>query len=398
MNTIDLDLGEDFKSIDLDNNFSGNNNNSVKFAGYNNSSPKPSSTPTNPNPPRLVVHERSSPKSSNLDLGADMLFNPDKIKKRPASPGGGSESSFGKSLYNDIDKPSQPKISSPSFPDLDNSKGDGLFDDLKSFDMDSGIKPPTDFNFDDLNSANTNLFDTPSHHEQPQTIVRPKTEEEIQNEKFELLLKLERLKQRKDVTISRNFTMSSDLEDIKQEYEKLVYMKRVDNWTKQCKRGLIFCVNGIEMLNNKYDPFEVDLDGWSDEVYADQDEYDDIFEELYDKYKEKGTMAPELKLLFALGGSAFAFTMKKSLFRRAVPGMDEVMRQNPDVLKNFFQDQGQQMPQQAQYSQPPPRRPDMREPDNVDDIINRLSQATSSEDVKNINVPGRGGRDISLDI
>lgn len=395
MNTIDLDLGDDFKSIDLDNNFSGNNNNSVKFAGFsNNSSPTPQRH--NPNPPRLVVHERSSPKpSSNLDLGADMLFNPDKIKKRPSSPGGGgNESSFGKSLYSDIDKPSQPKIASPSFPDLD-TKSDGLFDD---FNMDSNeIKPPTDFNFDDLNSNNNNLFDTPSHQEQMQPVSRPKTEEEIQNEKFELLLKLERLKQRKDVTISRNYTMSSPLEDIKQEYEKLVYMKRIDNWTKQCKRGLIFCVNGIEMLNNKYDPFEVDLDGWSDEVYADQDEYDDIFEELYDKYKEKGTMAPELKLLFALGGSAFAFTMKKSLFKRAVPGMDEVMRQNPDVLKNFFQGQGQQMPSQEQYQ--PPRRPDMREPDNVDDIINRLSQATSSEEVKNINVGGgRGGRDISLDL
>jgi len=392
MNTIDLDLGsDDFKSIDLDNNFTTNSGNSVKFGGFTNSS-SPTPQKFNSNPPRLVVHDNLSSKSNNIDMGADMLFNPDKIKKRPSSPSV-NDSSFGKSLYTDIDKPSFPKMSSPSFQE---SKHDNFFDDVKSFDVDtnSGIKPPTDFNFDDFNSNKGNLFDTPTEtYSQPMTNVKQKTEEEIQNEKFELLLKLDRIKEKKGIVVSRNYTMASPLEDIKQEYEKLVYIKRLDNWTKQCKRGLLFCVNGIEMLNNKYDPFDIDLDGWGDEIYADQDEYDDVFEELYDKYKGKGTMAPEIKLLLGLSGSAFAFAMKKSVFNRAVPGMDEVMRQNPDVLKNFFQGQQPQQTQQQSNN----RRPDMREPDNVDDIIDRLSRATTSEEVNNINV-GRGGRDISMDL
>ena len=60
MNTIDLDLGsDDFKSIDLDNNFTSHTGNSVKFGGFNNSS-SPTPQKFNSNPPRLVVHDNLS--------------------------------------------------------------------------------------------------------------------------------------------------------------------------------------------------------------------------------------------------------------------------------------------------------------------------------------------------
>ena len=56
-------------------------------------------------------------------------------------------------------------------------------------------------------------------------------------------------------------------------------------------------ITAIEFLNNKFDPLDLKLDGWSESIHENINDYDDVFEELHEKYKGKGEMAPELKLL-----------------------------------------------------------------------------------------------------
>ena len=46
-------------------------------------------------------------------------------------------------------------------------------------------------------------------------------------------------------------------------------------------------------------------------------------------------MSPELKLLFQLGGSAMMVHMTNTMFKSAMPGMDDIMRQNPDLMRSF---------------------------------------------------------------
>jgi hypothetical protein len=46
-------------------------------------------------------------------------------------------------------------------------------------------------------------------------------------------------------------------------------------------------------------------------------------------------MAPELKLLFQLGGSAIMLHMTNTMFKSAMPGMDDIMRQNPELMQQF---------------------------------------------------------------
>ena len=46
-------------------------------------------------------------------------------------------------------------------------------------------------------------------------------------------------------------------------------------------------------------------------------------------------MAPELKLVFQLGGSAMMAHMTNTLFKTAMPGMDDIFRQNPDLMRQF---------------------------------------------------------------
>jgi hypothetical protein len=94
-------------------------------------------------------------------------------------------------------------------------------------------------------------------------------------------------------------------------------------------------INGIEFLNNRFDPFDIKLDGWGEQINENVNDYDEIFGELYEKYKSRATMAPELKLLFQLGGSAIMVHMTNTMFKSALPNMDDILRQNPDLMRQF---------------------------------------------------------------
>ena len=66
------------------------------------------------------------------------------------------------------------------------------------------------------------------------------------------------------------------------------------------------------------------------------DDYDGVFEELYVKYRSKVNVAPEVKLIMMLGGSAMMFHLTNSMFKSVMPNMNDVMKQNPDLVKNMM--------------------------------------------------------------
>jgi hypothetical protein len=94
-------------------------------------------------------------------------------------------------------------------------------------------------------------------------------------------------------------------------------------------------VNGIEYLNGRFDPFDINLDGWSEQVNDNITDYDDIFGELYEMYKDKTQVSPWIRLLFQLGGSGLMVHMTNTMFKSAMPNMDDVLRQNPDLMRQF---------------------------------------------------------------
>ena len=160
--------------------------------------------------------------------------------------------------------------------------------------------------------------------------------EEQLKEKFTLLQKLELL-EKKGIKLTKKYDMESNLLEMKGEYESIISEKEKKNSVKFQGKMLMACITGIEFLNNRFDPFDVKLDGWSEQINENIDDYDEIFTELHEKYKSKATMAPELKLLFQLGGSAMMVHMTNSMFKSAMPGMDDIMRQNPDLMQHFTQ-------------------------------------------------------------
>jgi hypothetical protein len=131
--------------------------------------------------------------------------------------------------------------------------------------------------------------------------------------------------------------MEDSLDEMIGEYEMVKAEMERKNSVKFQGQMLMTFISGIEFLNNKFDPFDLNFDGWAEKIGEDVDEYDEVFSQLHEKYAGKAKIAPELKLLFMLGGSGLMVHMTNTMFKSAMPGMDDIMRQNPDLMKQFTQ-------------------------------------------------------------
>lgn len=158
------------------------------------------------------------------------------------------------------------------------------------------------------------------------------------NEKREILYQMDRLETR-GYRLPKQFTMQSDLEEMRAEYHRILREKEVDASIKFQRKMMMALVTGIEYLNTRFDPFDVRLNGWSEHVSDELESYDDIFTELHDKYKSTGKkMAPELRLMLSLSGSAFMFHLTSSMFKQSqLPGVEDVLRSNPELMRQFQQ-------------------------------------------------------------
>ena len=278
-----------------------------------------------------------------------------------------------------------------------NSSGDDDEDDYSTIDdertsnLQSGS---TEYEDDDDDEEDSDDEDGSEEEEsQPK-----KTYEDIQREKQQYLFELERL-QKQGYAPSKRYSMASAIEELKFERDRLKKQRDVEKSINFSRKILLGAISGIEYLNKTIDnPLDLRLNGWSENVMENISDYDEVFEELHDKYGEKVKMAPELKLLMLVAGSGFMFHLTNSLFKSATPDLKDVLRQNPDIMRNiqeaatkkmsenigqqFGEDdrignmmrQGINMKMNAQQPMPRPgNQQRMNGPSGVDDLLNELN-------------------------
>ena len=206
-------------------------------------------------------------KSVNFGPGAEMLMNPN--KQKTSSP----KSDINLSDLNSLDdinlEEVNPKKKRPSFTDI----GSNLFSSptpkntpeikptnpsitpVTTTPLNKAVEPEvikTDDGFKTFNDipVNPNLVPEP-----------PKmTQEEILREKLSYLRKLEAL-EKKGITLTKKYSMESPLAEMKGEYEMIKADKEKQNSVKFQQKILLAFVSGLEFLNNKFDPFDLKLDG-----------------------------------------------------------------------------------------------------------------------------------------
>jgi hypothetical protein len=157
----------------------------------------------------------------------------------------------------------------------------------------------------------------------------------VDEEKADLINKLGRL-EKKGFAVNKRLNAYSNVEELRTEVKRITYSIDVEQSIRFSRRMLVACVTGLEFLNKRYNPFEIQLEGWSESIMENVDDYDGVFEELYVKYRSKVNVAPEVKLIMMLGGSAMMFHLTNSMFKTALPNMNDVLKQNPDLVKNMM--------------------------------------------------------------
>lgn len=130
-------------------------------------------------------------------------------------------------------------------------------------------------------------------------------------------------------------TVANSLDEINAELARRKDSKGLEASLRFQRSMMTTVTSGLEFLNSRYDPLGVSLDGWSEQINENIEDYDEIFEELYDKYKDKTKVAPEVRLVMSLGLSAAMCHLTNTMFKSRMPGMDDIMRKNPDLARQM---------------------------------------------------------------
>jgi hypothetical protein len=126
---------------------------------------------------------------------------------------------------------------------------------------------------------------------------------DLQNEKIELLARITGLN-RSGYPSTKKFTVKDDLDEIRYECYRLQRESNLKRSTKFMQKGFVSMTAFLEMLNQTYDPFRVNLDGFSKSIMLSIDEYTEIFEDIHHKWTGKSRFPPELHLVIAFVSSA----------------------------------------------------------------------------------------------
>jgi hypothetical protein len=172
------------------------------------------------------------------------------------------------------------------------------------------------------------------------------TDREKRRKKRLMIKKLEEWYEKGLIKHSSHFNMDSSFEEVEDEYETALEDKRKKDSVKLQGWWFMTFVNSLEYANAAFNPFDINLDGWSEGVSEDIDSYEEIFGELHEKYKG-GKMAPELSLLLRLGFSAAVCGFTNKALSSATPGFNDVIRQSPELMKAFTNATVNSMSQQS---------------------------------------------------
>ena len=160
------------------------------------------------------------------------------------------------------------------------------------------------------------------------------TDREKRRKKRLMIKKLEEWYEKGSIKHSSHFNMESNYDEVEDEYEGALEDKRKKDSVKMYGWWFMTLVNSVEYANSAFNPFDLNLDGWGEQVNEELESYEELFAELHQKYKG-GKLAPEISLLLRLGFSAAIVNFTNKALSTATPAFNDVIRQNPDLMKMF---------------------------------------------------------------
>lgn len=176
------------------------------------------------------------------------------------------------------------------------------------------------------------------------------------NTKRELIYKIQQLQNKLyDVELNpKNFTTADSLSELQSEFERLTVIKNQKS-TREWYRKILFGVTkGLEWCNHKWDPVGLKLDGWSTEIASNEDEFDEIFDELTEKYGSsfglEKKIPPEIRLigLILYSGITYSISQTLSSSYNDRPEFSEIINKDPVLRERFLKTATEIQLEQAQ--------------------------------------------------
>lgn len=181
--------------------------------------------------------------------------------------------------------------------------------------------------------------------------VNEKSPEEELDEKIKLINQYEHLTKKIKDREFRQFGIHSSADDIRLEVRKLQHNRKREGATKAMRIGTIGIAKGIEQFFNLTPLFGIDINGFTTHLRHNIDDFDDIFEELYEKYSISGkSQPPEIRFLITFMTSLAAF-----VFANAAP----------KALFNYMSKNNDNSPPQQSYGEMSPPEMD----DDIEEMI-----------------------------
>jgi hypothetical protein len=157
------------------------------------------------------------------------------------------------------------------------------------------------------------------------------SELEKRRKKRAMIKKLDEWRDKGLLKNASHYNMDSNYEEVEDEYETALEDKRKSESLKLQAWWLKTLVTTVEFGSSYID---FDLSGFGEQVEDDIHSYDEIFEELYEKYKG-GKMHPVVSLLLKLGLTAATVNITNRALSTATPGFRDVIKQSPELMKMF---------------------------------------------------------------
>jgi len=281
---------------------------------------------------------QKKPESSDTDYYLNLLANQNKLND--ITDAGSDTSTSLSEIIDDDDDDSNIQSSSESSTKSSSSTSRANIHKISFSPKNSptGSSKNSPRNTPKNSSKNNYNKEQPSFIPPPMVEKKELTPQEARMKKIELLRKLSELKT-KGYDLSKSYNFDSSIEEMEYEFELLKSFANKRNGVKLYKNILLNTASAVEFLNDKYDPFDFQLAGWSEHMSVEVDSYDEVIEEIYEKYKGSGKkMAPELKLFMLIIASASAFHFSKSTFKN-LPGVDKILQNNPDLIAKMMNPQ-----------------------------------------------------------
>jgi hypothetical protein len=169
----------------------------------------------------------------------------------------------------------------------------------------------------------------------PPKTINKESDEDRRARARENYTKLLDLQEKYNVKLTRQYSINDDPDDMEDEYNMHKNRRNKNNQIKFYKQTIYNVCSGIEFLNENYNPFEFKLKDWSRQISSDLDDYTDVLEELYEKYKGiGGNIAPEIRLLFMIVSSAFFYHVSNVLF--GGNNLENTIKNNPNIISKIM--------------------------------------------------------------